>query len=114
MDTGQGGNPFIAMLGPEPFENLAARPARGLSKARERRGAEITGDRRGHGAGLGAPGSNLDARGIIECELIGLHEFRRPRQAGQGHSFESSAAEVETWPPMSVDKAVHVFRRTPH
>src|SRR5262249_39959022 len=46
--------------------------------------------------------------------LVGRHELGRPWQAGQGHFFESCAAELPPGFPVTVDEAVNILRRSPH
>src|SRR5262249_31984880 len=62
-------------------------------RAEERSRVEILGDDRSHAAGFDAPRADGGAR-TGERGLIGRHEGRRPRQAGQAHARESTAPHI--------------------
>src|SRR5262245_30075007 len=65
-------------------------------------------DRQGaHRARLGAPNAGINGRRLTAYRLlVCFHELARPWQAGSRHFLETSATEIESRFPMSVDEAV--------
>src|SRR5262249_9581249 len=72
--------------------------------------AEIAGDGARDRAGTIALGSNVE-RGRAERHLIGRHEARRPRHAGEPRTRISVAAKVVMRSALAVDPSLHVLRQ---
>src|SRR5262245_20544229 len=75
---------LVAVLLPKALENILSGAPRFVRKISERPRVEITHNRGSDSAGLGATSTNLDARGILHCGLIGCHEGWVHGKPGRG------------------------------
>src|SRR5262249_4386357 len=66
---------------PKALENVLSGAPCFVRKISERPRVEIVHNRGSDSTGLGATSTNLDARSILHCGLIGCHEGWGPRQA---------------------------------
>src|SRR5262249_4251729 len=80
-------------------------------RAEELLRVEIFGDDRGHAVRLDAARTDGGAR-TGERRLIGGHEGRRPRQAGQAHTRKATATEIVICSAVTtIDPRLHVLRQ---